>query len=118
MQYTSKALRAHEESVRKSKAVASAREAAVARRAFEMLEAKADERRRRIAEERLTSLPPSDYQTLFAKVKTDLFARSHWVPQDENSIFFKRLIHGAMVGELMRPGNYSEPADPDPNNSR
>ena len=109
MQYASKALPAYEESIRKSKAVANARDEAVTRRAFETLEAEADEKRRKNAEERLASLPPREYQALFAKVKTDLLTRSHWLPQDENAIFFKRFIHGAMIGELMRQAGDSEP---------
>ena len=109
MQYASKALPAYEEFIRKSKAVASAREEAVTRRAFETLEAEADEKRRKDAEERLASLPPREYQALFAKVKTDLLTRSHWLPQDENSIVFKRFIRGAMIGELMRQASDSEP---------
>jgi hypothetical protein len=110
MQYTSKALPAYDESIRKSKAVATAREERVSRRAFETLEAEADEKRRTSAEGRLVSLPPQEYQALFVKVKSGLLARSHWLPQDENSIFFKRFIHGAMIGELMRQDGDSEPS--------
>ena len=109
MQYASKALTAYEEFIRKSKSVATAREEAVTRRAFESLDAEADEKRRKNAEERLASLPPGEYQALFAKVKSDLLARSHWLPQGENSIFFKRFIHGAMIAELMRQSGESEP---------
>jgi hypothetical protein len=109
MQYASKALPAYEEFIRKSKAVATAREETVTRRAFETLQSEVDEKRRKDAEERLASLPPSEYQALFAKAKADLLARSHWVLQDENSIFFKRFIHGAMIGELMRQASDSEP---------
>ena len=109
MQYTSKALPAYEESIRKSKAVAIAREEGVTRRAFQILEAEADEKRRKNAEERLASLPPREYQALFAKAKADFVTRSHWIPQDENSVFFKRFIYSAMVGELMRQAGNSEP---------
>jgi hypothetical protein len=82
----------------------------VNRRAFETLESEVDEKRRKNAEERLASLPPREYQALFAKAKADLLTRSHWLPQDENSIFFKRFIHGAMIGELMRQSGDSEPS--------
>lgn len=109
MQYISKALPAYEESIRKSKAVAIAREEAVTRHAFETLEKEVEEKRRKNAEERLASLPPREYEALFRKVKTDLLAQSHWIPQHENSIFFKRFMHGAMIGELMRQSDDSEP---------
>ena len=113
MQYTSKALPAYEESILKSKVVAIAREEGITRRAFEILQAEADEKRRENAEERLASLPPCEYQALFAKAKADLLTRSHWLSQDENSIFFKRFIHGAMIGELMRQAADVEPSHSD-----
>jgi hypothetical protein len=113
MQYASKAMPAYEEFIRKSKAVATAREETVTRRAFETLQSEVDEKRRKNAEARLASLPPNEYQALFAKAKADLLVRSHWVPQDENSMFFKRFIHGAMIGELMRQAGDSEPTQLD-----
>ena len=90
--------------------MATAREEGVTRRAFETLTSEVDEKRRKNAEERLAGLSPREYQALFAKAKTDLISRSHWFPQNENSIFFKRFIHGAMIGELMRQAGDSEPS--------
>jgi len=109
MQYASKALPAYEQFIRKSKAIATSREEGMTRRALETLESEVDEKRRKSAEQRLANLAPREYRALLAKAKADLFTRSHWLPQDENSVFFNRFIHGAMIGELMRRAEGPEP---------
>ena len=102
LQYTSKALAAYEDFVRKNEAAARAREEAKACHAFETLHAELAEKRRNDAEERLAHLPPPEYEALHAKVKAALESRSHWLPQNASSKLFERMVRSAMIAELMR----------------
>lgn len=101
LQYTSRAVGAYDEVLRKNEAATGEREQAKTRAGFEALQLELAEQRWKDAEERLAKLPPQEHDALRARVKDDLL-RSYWLNHDEASAVFQRVLHRQMVSELMR----------------
>jgi hypothetical protein len=99
LQYTSRAVGAYDEVLKKNEAIAHEREQAKTRAGFQALQLELAEQRWKDAEQRLANLTPAEHDALRARVKADLL-RSSW-PR-ETSTAFQRVLHRQMVSELMR----------------
>jgi hypothetical protein len=101
MQYSSRAVAAFDENLRKKEVAARAQAEAKDRDNYDALQAEVREKRRREAELRLASLPLDQFEALAAKVKSRFFDQSDWLRGKEDSGLFQKMVRARMVTELL-----------------
>ncbi len=101
LQYTSQALAGYEQNQREIEAAGRNKAQAANRHKWDELQKKVEEVRRSHAHAKLESLPQSEQDALYERVKRDLVSRSPWLVQSTSTRMFEGIVRAAVVDELV-----------------
>ena len=101
LQYTSRAIAAYEENLRKTESATRNNAEALNRGNWEELQKKVEEAQRAGAQAKIESMPERERNAFYERVKQDLVRHSPWLSQSTSTRIIDGIVRGGMLAEIM-----------------